>query len=96
MEEEILEDMSCLLGSGEVPNLFTADEEAGVVDRLRDTMRAGGKPDTRVSIAQCRICLIRMWYLSAVYHVFEFPRQCNYFCDVDPVRGVRKGPQYHF
>lgn len=45
----MLEDMSCLLGSGEVPNLFTPDEEADIVVRVRDAVRATGKPDTRVS-----------------------------------------------
>lgn len=51
----MLEDMSCLLGSGEVPSLFTPDEEADIVVRVRDAVRATGKPDTRVSgIAQNR------------------------------------------
>lgn len=49
LEEAMLEDMSCLLGSGEVPNLFTPDEEADIVVRVRDAVRATGKPDTRVS-----------------------------------------------
>lgn len=44
----MLEDIDCLLGSGEVPNLFTPDEEADVVAKIRDTVRATGKPDTRV------------------------------------------------
>lgn len=45
----MLEDISCLLGSGEVPSLFTPDEEADIVVRVRDAVRATGKPDTRVS-----------------------------------------------
>lgn len=45
----MLEDISCLLGSGEVPNIFTPDEEADIVVRVRDAVRATGKPDTRVS-----------------------------------------------
>lgn len=45
----MLEDINCLLGSGEVPNLFTPDEEAGIVVRMRDTVRATGTPDTQVS-----------------------------------------------
>lgn len=45
----MLEDINCLLGSGEVPNLFTQDEEAEVIVSVRDTVRATGKPDTRVS-----------------------------------------------
>lgn len=59
MEDEILEDISCLLGSGEVPNLFTSEEEADVVDRLRDTMRASGKPDTRVRTPMEMLTLVR-------------------------------------
>lgn len=49
LEEAMLEDINCLLGSGEVPNLFTPDEEADIVVRVRDTVRATGTPDTRVS-----------------------------------------------
>lgn len=45
----MLEDINCLLGSGEVPNLFTPDEEADIVVRVRDAVRATGKPDTQVS-----------------------------------------------
>lgn len=45
----MVEDISCLLGSGEVPNLFTPDEEADIIVRVRDAVRATGKPDTRVS-----------------------------------------------
>lgn len=45
----MLEDINCLLGSGEVPNLFTADEEADIVVRVRDAVRATGNPDTQVS-----------------------------------------------
>ncbi|CAM9286047.1 unnamed protein product [Ectocarpus sp. 6 AP-2014] len=47
LDEAMLEDINCLLGSGEVPNLFTADEEADIVIRVRDAVRATGKPDTR-------------------------------------------------
>lgn len=49
LDEAMLEDINCLLGSGEVPNLFTSDEEADIVIRVRDAVRATGKPDTRVS-----------------------------------------------
>ncbi|CAM9781524.1 unnamed protein product [Ectocarpus sp. 12 AP-2014] len=47
LDEAMLEDINCLLGSGEVPNLFTPDEEADIVIRVRDAVRAIGKPDTR-------------------------------------------------
>lgn len=50
MEEAMLEDINCLLGSGEVPNLFTTDEEADIVVRVRDAVRATGNPDTQVSV----------------------------------------------
>lgn len=49
MEESMLEDINCLLGSGEVPNLFTPDEEADIVVRVRDAVRVTGHPDTHVS-----------------------------------------------
>eukprot|EP00903_Cladosiphon_okamuranus_P017642 g16249.t1 len=47
LEESMLEDINCLLGSGEVPNLFTPDEEADLVIRVRDAVRATGSPDTK-------------------------------------------------
>lgn len=49
LEEAMLEDINCLLGSGEVPNLFTLEEEADIAVRVRDAVRATGKPGTRVS-----------------------------------------------
>lgn len=49
LEESMLEDINCLLGSGEVPSLFTPDEEADIVVRVRDAVRATGNPDTQVS-----------------------------------------------
>lgn len=51
----MLEDIDCLLGSGEVPNLFTPDEEADVVARVRDAVRATGKPDTRVCNTRAKL-----------------------------------------
>ena len=50
LEEAMLEDINCLLGSGEVPNLFTPDEEADIVVRVRDAVRATGNPDTQVGV----------------------------------------------
>lgn len=49
LEESMLEDINCLLGSGEVPNILNPDEEADIVVRVRDAVRATGKPDTKVS-----------------------------------------------
>lgn len=49
LNEAMLEDIDCLLGSGQVPNLFVPEEEADIVARLRGIVRANGKPETEVS-----------------------------------------------
>ncbi|CAM9197261.1 unnamed protein product [Discosporangium mesarthrocarpum] len=46
VEEAFLEDINCLLNSGEVPNLFTPDEEADVVVGVREAVKVSGKADT--------------------------------------------------
>lgn len=45
----MLEDIDCFLGSGEIPNLFSADEEAEIVHGIQNAVRASGQPDTKVS-----------------------------------------------
>jgi dynein heavy chain len=45
-DEAVLEDLNCLINSGEVPGLFSAEEEAEIVGNLREAVRASGKPDT--------------------------------------------------
>lgn len=49
LNEAMLEDIDYFLGSGEMPNLFSADEEAEIVHKIRDAVRASGQPDTKVS-----------------------------------------------
>lgn len=66
LEEAMLEDINCLLGSGEVPNLFTPDEETDIVVRVRDAVRATGKPDTRVS--EAKIGFARQCYWQVQGH----------------------------
>jgi dynein heavy chain len=45
-DEAVLEDLNCLINSGEVPGLCSAEEEAEIVGSLREPVRASGKPDT--------------------------------------------------
>lgn len=45
----MLEDIDCFLGSGEIPNLFSADEEAEIIHGIQNAVRASGQPDTKVS-----------------------------------------------
>ncbi|CAM9656208.1 unnamed protein product [Ascophyllum nodosum] len=47
LEETMLEDIDCFLGSGQLPSIFTADEEADIILHLRDAVRATGQPDTQ-------------------------------------------------
>lgn len=49
----MLEDLNCLLGSGEIPNLFSPDDEADIIVKVREAVRASGKPDTQVPIPPC-------------------------------------------
>ncbi|CAM9185724.1 unnamed protein product, partial [Choristocarpus tenellus] len=46
VEEAFLEDINCLLNSGEVPNLFTPDEGVEIVVGVREAVKATGKSDT--------------------------------------------------
>lgn len=48
VDEAMLEELSCLLATGEVPSLFSPEEEADHAVRVRDALRASGKADTRV------------------------------------------------
>lgn len=57
--ESFLEDINNLLNSGEIPNLFPADEKIAICEDLADRARAVGKGNNRDEIyayfvAQCR------------------------------------------
>lgn len=57
--ESFLEDINNLLNSGEIPNLFPADEKIGICDEVADRARAVGKGNNRDEIyaffvSQCR------------------------------------------
>jgi dynein heavy chain len=57
--ESFLEDINNLLNSGEIPNLFPADEKIGICDELADRARSVGKGNNRDEIyayfvSQCR------------------------------------------
>ena len=47
VSEEFLEDVNCLLNSGEIPNLFDADEMDVVVTRMREVVEDNGMLVTR-------------------------------------------------
>ena len=42
-DEAFLEDISMILTTGEVPNLFAPDEKAGILERVQATATEGGK-----------------------------------------------------
>ena len=42
-DETFLEDISMVLNTGEVPNLFAAEEKAEILDRVQSTFRADGR-----------------------------------------------------
>mmetsp|Transcript_44767 Transcript_44767/g.87731 ORF Transcript_44767/g.87731 Transcript_44767/m.87731 type:complete len:3997 (-) Transcript_44767:184-12174(-) len=59
VEESFLEDINNLLNSGEVPNLFEADEIEEIVGKVRPLVKAAGKIDTRDNIISHFIQLCR-------------------------------------
>lgn len=48
--ESFLEDINNLLNSGEIPNLFLADEKVQIIEELTDRAKAAGVPNTRENI----------------------------------------------
>lgn len=78
LEESMLEDINCLLGSGEVPNLFTPDEEADIVVRVRDAVRASGYPDTQVS-GRGVATVVRTSLRSLLMESTKLHKVCNSF-----------------
>ena len=57
--ETFLEDINNILNSGEVPNLYEADELEKIVGLVRPLAKAAGKPETRDSILQHYVSLVR-------------------------------------
>ena len=50
-DESFLEDVSMILTTGEVPNLFAADEKAEILDRVQHTAREEGRELGETSFA---------------------------------------------
>jgi len=57
--ETFLEDINNILNSGEVPNLYASDELEKIVGMVRPLAKAAGKPETRESILQYYVYLVR-------------------------------------
>jgi len=57
--ETFLEDINNILNSGEVPNLYEADELEKIVGMVRPLAKAAGKVETREAILQHYIYLVR-------------------------------------
>eukprot|EP01031_Cornospumella_fuschlensis_P045467 gene45467-55641_t len=57
--ETFLEDINNILNSGEVPNLYEADEIERIVALVRPLAKAAGKPETKEAILQHYIHLVR-------------------------------------
>ncbi|RUS88172.1 hypothetical protein EGW08_004069 [Elysia chlorotica] len=50
VKESFLEDINCILNSGEVPDLFDNEELDGITMELKGTASEAGVPDTRASV----------------------------------------------
>ena len=59
VEESFLEDINNMLNTGEVPNLFAADEMEQIVGRVRPLAKAAGKLETRDIVLQHYVHLVR-------------------------------------
>ena len=49
-QESFLEDINCILNSGEVPDLFDNEELDGITMELKSAASEAGVPDTRTSV----------------------------------------------
>ncbi|KAL3873017.1 hypothetical protein ACJMK2_036179 [Sinanodonta woodiana] len=59
VKESFLEDINCILNSGEVPDLFDQEEQDGIMMDLKQAAAQADIPDTRVAIYQffiSRVC----------------------------------------
>ena len=59
VSESFLEDVNNILNSGEVPNLYAADEVERIVSAVRPLAKAAGKLETRDAILQHYVQLVR-------------------------------------
>eukprot|EP00971_Amphidinium_carterae_P066621 1319362-Amphidinium_carterae.1 len=59
VKESFLEDINNVLNTGEVPNLFAADEQEQVVTLVRPLAKAAGKADARDAIWQHFVQVVR-------------------------------------
>ena len=59
MKESFLEDINNLLNSGEVPNLFEADDMEHILNKVRPLAKAAGKPEGRDAIYAHFVSLVR-------------------------------------
>ena len=50
LQESFLEDINCILNSGEVPDLFDNEEMDGICVELRQVAAQAGIPDTRTDV----------------------------------------------
>jgi len=92
VDESFLEDINGLLGSGEVPNLFAADEMSGFREAVRNDARAAGVEETPGDlwdffIERCRSNLHLIICMSPIGEAFRtrvrmFPNLVN-CCTID-------------
>ncbi|KAK3576323.1 hypothetical protein CHS0354_039732 [Potamilus streckersoni] len=59
VKESFLEDINCILNSGEVPDLFDQEEQDGIMMDLKQAAAQADIPDTRVAIYQFFISRVR-------------------------------------
>ncbi|EKX36467.1 hypothetical protein GUITHDRAFT_97557 [Guillardia theta CCMP2712] len=92
VEEFFLEDINCLLGSGEVPGLFAPDEVSNYRELMRNEARAAGMEETptvlwQLFIERCRQNLHLILCMSPIGEAFRtrvrmFPNLVN-CCTID-------------
>ena len=52
MQEEFLEDINCILNSGEVPGLFDNEEMDSIIMEVKQLASDQGVPDNRIAVFQ--------------------------------------------
>lgn len=85
MHEEFLEDINCLLNSGEIPELFTAEESDRITTDMRPVVEAAGIPPSRAEcnaafVQRVRDCLHVVLCMSPVGDALRCVRACACVC----------------
>ena len=73
LQEAFLEDINCLLNSGEVPDLFDNEELDGIAMELKGAASESQIPDTRASVYQFFISV--SWFIHSSINLISITEE---------------------